>query len=98
MSYFSPLCEGELLNLHWDPVVLLQAGPVEMHYTWNGTYTIESGEEVLLWHILHSPPVHLLVPDSAPHPGQHEWYAQSGQISKTAVTLTSKDLAISVTR
>lgn len=32
---------GELLRLHWDPVALLQAGPVQMHYTWNGTHTTE---------------------------------------------------------
>ena len=30
---FKSLGEEELLNFHWDPIVLLQAEPVEMHYT-----------------------------------------------------------------
>ena len=29
----SPLREGELLSFHWDPFVLLQAGPIETYYT-----------------------------------------------------------------
>ena len=70
MSYFTPLGEAELLNLHWDPVVLLQAGLVETHYTRSGTCTIERGGKVgvLVWHIL--PLVRLLKPDSAASPGQ----------------------------
>lgn len=28
-----------------DPVVWLQARPVETRYTWNGTHTIERGEK-----------------------------------------------------
>lgn len=70
MGEFTPLDEEELLNLHSDPIILLQAGPVQTHYTWNGTCTIERGEKVgvLVWHI--PPPVHLLTPDSAAFPGQ----------------------------
>lgn len=45
MSDFTPLGEGELLSLHWEPSVLLQAGPAETHYTWNGTHTIGKGGE-----------------------------------------------------
>lgn len=33
VSYFTSLAEGELLNLHQDPIVLLQDGPVKMCYT-----------------------------------------------------------------
>ena len=64
VSYFTPLGEGELLNFHWDPFVLLQAGPAETHYT----HAIEKGEnmEVLVWPI--SPLVHLLMPDSTASP------------------------------
>lgn len=40
--------EGELLSLHWDAIVPLQAGPVEMPYAWNGTCTIERREEEVL--------------------------------------------------
>ena len=56
MSNFAPLSEGVLLNLYWDSVVLLQAGPVERYYTCNGTHTIERKEKrgVLVWHILPS--------------------------------------------
>lgn len=56
---FIPLDEGGLLNLYLNLIVLLQTGPLVMHYTWNGTYTIERGEQVrvLVWHI--PPPVHL---------------------------------------
>lgn len=28
-NYFATLNEEELFNLHWDPVVLLQAGPLK---------------------------------------------------------------------
>ena len=54
MSYFVPLGEGDLLNLYWDPVVLLKGRPVEIHYTCNGAYHIKRGENmgVLVWHIL----------------------------------------------
>ena len=45
MSYFVPLGEGDLLNLYWDPVVLLKVRPVEIHYTCNGAYHIERGGE-----------------------------------------------------
>ena len=43
---FAPLGERELFNLLWDLIVLLQAGPVETHGTWNGTNSIERGEKV----------------------------------------------------
>ena len=46
VSYFVPLDERELLNLHWDPIVLPQAGPIEMHYIRNRTCTIEREEKV----------------------------------------------------
>lgn len=43
-----------LLNLHRDSIILLQAGPVEMYYTWNGPSTIGRGKKTgaLLWNIL----------------------------------------------
>ena len=42
---------GERFNLHWDPIVLLQAGPVEMHYTWNRICTIKREKlGSLIWH------------------------------------------------
>lgn len=41
VSYFSPLGEGKLLNLHWYPVDLIQAGAVEIHSAWNETGTIK---------------------------------------------------------
>ena len=31
MNCFTLLDEGELLSLHWDPLILLQTGPVKMH-------------------------------------------------------------------
>lgn len=40
MNYFTLLDEGELLSLHWDPIVLLQAGPVKS--------TIPAVEHILL--------------------------------------------------
>lgn len=46
VSFFTPLGEGELPNLHWGSVVLLQAGPVETHYTCNGIGTFEREEKV----------------------------------------------------
>ena len=52
MSYFPLLQEGELLNLPWDPIVLLQAAPAETLDAWNGTRTIANEEKtgVLIWH------------------------------------------------
>lgn len=44
MGDFVPLGKRALLVPHWDPIILLQAGPTEMHYTWNGTCTIEGGK------------------------------------------------------
>ena len=65
VSYITPPGEGELLNLPWDPTVLLQAGLVETHYAWNRTHTPERGEKVgvPVWHS--PPPVHLLMPVGA---------------------------------
>lgn len=67
MCFFVPLDEGELLSLHWDLIVLLQTGPVEMCYTWNGTHTTERKEKVrvLVWH---TPPLVHLIPDGAAFP------------------------------
>lgn len=64
VSYLHPLNEGKLFNLHWNSVVLMQDGPVEI-YTWNRTHITERKEKigVLVWHILS--PGHLLMPGSA---------------------------------
>lgn len=71
-------------NIYWDPIVPLQTGPVEMHYTWNGTGTTERGEKVGVL-VQHIPPlIHLLMPDSAASPAQHAWYTQPGQVPQTA--------------
>lgn len=38
VNHFICLGKGELCNLYWDPIVLVQAGPIEMHYLyleWN---------------------------------------------------------------
>lgn len=64
--------EVELHSLHQDPVVLLQAGPIETYSSWNGTRAIEKGVEIY-WHILL--PAHLFMPDRAASPGQHVCYA-----------------------
>ena len=77
-TYFTLLGEGDLLSLHWVPVVRLQTRPAEMHCTWNGTCI--SGCPGLAYPI----PIHLFKPDSAPSPGQHVWRTQAGQIPKTA--------------
>lgn len=45
VSYFALLREEELLSLHWDPIVLLQARPVETYYICNGICTIKRGGE-----------------------------------------------------
>lgn len=84
-SYFAPLGEEEPHNLHWDPIVLLQAGLVEIHYTLNGTHTTERGEKV---RVLSGSTA------SASSPGKHVWYMQLGQIPKAAATLVSKDQAV----
>lgn len=71
LSYFAPLGKGELLSLHWDPIVLLQANPVETNYAWNGTCTIEREEKVgfLVWHIPSQyTSIHLVTPGSAASP------------------------------
>lgn len=83
VSYLVPLGEGELLNLHWDPIVLLQTGPIEMLCTWNGTLTIKRGEKVrvLAMHLL--PPVHILTPDSVAALAII-WYARPGQVPEAA--------------
>lgn len=45
VSNFACLDE-KLLNFHWDPLVLVQAKPMEMCYTWNGTCIVERGGKV----------------------------------------------------
>lgn len=35
MGHPARMGEGELLSPHWDPIVWLKAGPVEMHYVHN---------------------------------------------------------------
>lgn len=72
VNYFTPLGEVELHSLHQDPVVLLQAGPIETYSSWNGTRAIEKRVEIY-WHILL--PAHLFMPDRAASPGQHVCYA-----------------------
>lgn len=66
MTYFVSLGKGELLYLHWNPIIHLQAGLIEMFYTWNEAHTIERGEnvEALVWYI--QPPVYLLMPHKRP--------------------------------
>ena len=84
MSELLYTTEGGLLSLHWNPIVVLQTGSVEAHYVWDGTCTTEIGEKVriFVWHI---PPLdHLLMPGSAPSPGQYVWYIQAGQVPKAA--------------
>lgn len=80
--------EEELLHHCWDPIVLLQADPAEMHYAGNGTLTIERREkvEVLVWYILHL--AQLLRPDSAA--SLAIMCGIRDQISNTAARLTSK--------
>lgn len=62
------LGEGELLSFPWDLTVLLQTGPIEMHYTWNGTYTIGRGGKCGGLGLAYSTPDHLLTPDSDAFP------------------------------
>lgn len=45
----------ELLSLLWDPVVLLQTGPVEMYYAWNGLCIIERRRKWRSWSGICSP-------------------------------------------
>lgn len=61
VSYFVRLGEGELLNLHGDPTVLLQTVLVEIYYTWNGACIIEKGKKMAY------PNVAYPVPSSSPH-------------------------------
>ena len=86
-----PTGMGGLL-LHWNSIVLLQAGPVEMHPPWHGTYAIERGERVGSWSgITHPSPSissHLTVlPPLATHPAQ---------VPKAAATLTPQAQATGV--
>lgn len=96
VNYFAPLVHGELFNLHWNSIALLQAGSTETQYTCNRTCTIKKGVKVgiLLWQI--PPPVYLLTPAGPASPSQHVRYAQPGQIPKAAPTLTSEVLGTSV--
>ena len=84
MSSSVPLGEEQLLSLYWDPFIVLQAGLIETHATWNATCSIEGGEKegTLVWHI--PPPVHLLIPDSAAFCGQHVWCVQPGEVPNAA--------------
>ena len=48
--------EGELLNRHRDPTVLLEVRPTDAQCNWNGTCTIEKGKKVeVLVNIPHPP-------------------------------------------
>lgn len=69
LGHSTRMGEGELLHLHWVPVVLPQAGPAEMHYTWNGMRTTGKEEKVRVLVSCILPPVHLLKPDSTTSPG-----------------------------
>ena len=91
---FAPLGERKLCNLLRDPIVLLQAGPAETHYTWNGTHTIERGEKVgvLVWYI--SPPVRLLMPEIAASPAS--MYGVHNQVSFLKLPLLKARGACSV--
>ena len=87
MSYFAALGEGELLSLHWEPIVLLQTGLVETHYTWNGIHPIEKGEKarVLFPRIL--PSDHLLRPITSPstQPSQvprYQFHSPQGRVAR----------------
>lgn len=62
VSYFTSLGERGLTPSPLDPIVLPQAEPVEIDYTWNGTHTIER-RCVLVWQIL--PPAFLLTSNRA---------------------------------
>lgn len=88
MSYFIPMGEWELFNFYWAHTVLLQAGLIKMHYTWNGTCTTERGEKmkVLIWQI--PPLAHLLMPDSAASPGHHVRYVQQVNFLKLPTFLS----------
>lgn len=55
VGYFTHLCEGDLLNLHWDPIVLLQSGLVEMHYAWYGISTLRKRRNWGSWYGLSYP-------------------------------------------
>lgn len=46
MSYFVSLSEKELVSFYRNPIVLLQAGPIERRLTWNATRTFERGEKM----------------------------------------------------
>lgn len=91
MGYCVSLATGALFNLHWDPIVLLQASLVETNYTCNRACSTgkkgESGNPGLTY----SHSVHLLTPHSPASPGQHVERAQYGHIPKAAAILTSKD-------
>ena len=41
VGYLTALGEGGPLSLPWDPIVLLPAGTVETHHTWDGRCTPE---------------------------------------------------------
>lgn len=68
MSYLAPLDERRLCSLHKDPVILLQSGSVDIHYTWNVTHTIE--RETKMWVLAQHIPLltHILMLDNAAFP------------------------------
>ena len=81
MGEFTPLGKGDLLNLHWDPAVLLQARLLKCATAGMKHAPLKEGRRWGFWrHIL--PPVHLLTLNSAASPGQYVWYVQPGQVPK----------------
>lgn len=82
--------KGELLRLRRDSVILLQAGPVEMHYTSTGTHTIEQGEKMGSCSGISHPHSVCSYLTVLPPPGN--MYVTHKQI----LTLTSKDQTTSV--
>ena len=79
MSYFTPLGEGELLSLHWDPTVLLQARLLRCSMPETEHSPLKEGTRWGSRSGISHPPVHLLMPDRLPPPSQHVCYAQPGQ-------------------
>lgn len=72
MDYFTPLGEIELLSLHWNPIILLQAGSVEMHYTHMPYQKRGEGRSPGLAYFAPLHPVYCPIPDTAASPGQYE--------------------------
>lgn len=64
INYFTPLGEGELLNLHLDPIVPLQPGPLKTHYT-EMEHAPLKGRRNENPGLTYLTPVHLLTPNNA---------------------------------